>query len=427
MKQKLLIVLLSFSLTMSIYAQQAPATAFSYRVPVTDGWVFYGKQVPSIRVIAEKSNGTVHVVTVRLDITTDTHSPVGSLSQQVHLSQGDSTCLTFAFTPPAPGFYRLSLSECTKEGNIPVKTFNVGYEPTAIVSLPDTPPDFVSFWDQTKAELQQVAPEYKLEQLTSDTNIARKLYRVSMKSWGGVEISGYYSVPAQIKKGKKVPAIIYYMGYGSKPWIPGGNPGCAEFVLSTRGQGLQQPTNSYGDWITYKLDAKEAYYYRGAFMDLIRAVDFIASRPEIDASRIAAEGGSQGGAFTLIACALDHRLRVGAPTIPFLSDYRDYFNIVSWPGNVIKKRQQELGLSDEQLYLTLSYFDVKNFAGMIQCPIIMGVGLQDPVCPPHTNFAGFNRILAEKAYYIYPLNEHSTPPAWDEAKEAFYRKHGLFE
>jgi cephalosporin-C deacetylase len=319
---------------------------------------------------------------------------------------------------PEPGFYRCRLTEKTNSGSVEIKRFNIGYEPTAIVSLPDAPSDLKAFWDETKAELAKVEPEYKLTLIPDSSDNRRKLYLVTMKSFGGVEISGYYSTPA--KKGK-YPAIISYMGYGSKPWVPSGTPGYVEFVLSVRGQALQEPNNIYGDWITYGLDAKENYYYRGAFMDLVRAIDFIASRPEVNTAQIFAEGGSQGGAFSLAACALDNRICAAAPTIPFLSDYPDYFKIVHWPAQPILNKQREMGLSDEHLYTLLSYFDIKNLAGWIQCPIIMGVGLQDEVCPPHTNFAGFNRIPSEKKYYIYPLNGHNTPESWWNAHLDFFK------
>ncbi len=85
------------------------------------------------------------------------------------------------------------------------------------------------------------------------------------------------------------------------------NPDFVEFVLSVRGQGLNEPTDVYGDWITYGLSSKETYYYRGAFMDLIRGIDFVASCNEVDTRNIFAEGGSQDGAFTLVACTLAGR------------------------------------------------------------------------------------------------------------------------
>ena len=68
-----------------------------------------------------------------------------------------------------------------------------------------------------------------------------------------------------------------------------------EFVLSTRGQGLNEPANTYGDWAVYGLGDRDSFYYRGAFMDLIRAIDFVCTLPEVDQRYIFAEGGSQGG------------------------------------------------------------------------------------------------------------------------------------
>ncbi len=410
---------MAFSTGRILAQSEQKKTLFDYRVERISDWVFYAPEEPVISVIAE-NNREASTAVIALEVLTDKREPVYSFSQTVTLQKGDSTrvCFNFALTP---GFYRCRLSEKQGDnGKAEIRNFNIGYEPERIISLPDYRPDLKAFWDHAKEELAQVAPEYQLE-LIPDTfhNANRKLYLVKMKSLGGIEISGYYSVP--VKKGK-YPAVISYMGYGSKPWMPGGTPDRVEFVLSVRGQALQQPVNTYGDWITYRLDSKDAYYYRGAFMDLIRAIDFVVSRPEVETQAIFAEGGSQGGAFTLAAAALDNRLCAVAPTIPFLSDYRDYFKIVGWPGNVILNKQRELGLSDDQLYETLSYFDVKNLAGWIKCPVIMGVGLQDEVCPPHTNFSGYNLIRAEKEYRIYPLNGHGTPESWWTTKEAFFAK-----
>ncbi len=416
MKRILLIAALSVGM-LAAYAQSDKTetiTRFDYRVKLTNDWVFYAPQHPLLQIVIVNKD-TASQAVVQLEVATDQRSPLSAFSQSVALQKGDSTQVDFSFTLPAPGFYRCLLTEDGRE----VKRFNIGYEPENIVSLPDNQPDLKAFWDRAKSELAQVAPEYQLTLIPDSSNQVRKLYRMKMRSLGGVEITGFYSTPT--KKGK-YPAIISYMGYGSKPWAPGGNPEYVEFVLSVRGQALNQPTNPYGDWITYCLNDRDNYYYRGAFMDLVRAIDFVSSRPEVRADAIFAEGGSQGGAFSLAAAALDGRLRAIAPTIPFLSDYTDYFRIVHWPADPILRRQKELGLSDADLYRVLSYFDIKNLAGWIQCPVIMGVGLQDEVCPPHTNFAGYNRISSEKQYFIYPLNGHNTPGSWQQEKMNFFRK-----
>jgi cephalosporin-C deacetylase-like acetyl esterase len=113
----------------------------------------------------------------------------------------------------------------------------------------------------------------------------------------------------------------------------------------------------------------------------------------------------------MAACALDHRIAVAAPTIPFLSDYRDYFEIVQWPGSDIHEYMNNHPEAKwDDVFKVLSYFDIKNLAPWISCPVIMAAGLQDETCPPHTNFAGYNQITSEKEYRIYKDYGHNTPP-----------------
>jgi Acetyl esterase (deacetylase) len=215
------------------------------------------------------------------------------------------------------------------------------------------------------------------------------------------------------------------MSYEATGYYPNvnANPGYAEFVLSIRGQGFLMPGNIYNNWIVWGLDSKENYYYRGAYMDLVRGVDFLVSRPEIDSERIVAEGGSQGGALTMAACALDHRIAAGAPQVPFLSDFRDYFEIVDWPRSRFDRYlEQHPNDNWDRIYDLLSYFDIKNLSPRIKCPIIMGVGLQDNICPPHTNFAGYNQITGEKNYRIYHDQWHSVGAGWREFRTEFFNR-----
>ena len=398
-----------------------------YQLPLTvritdEDWVFEGTPRATIGLATENQLGKNVKITIGLKMTTDDYQPVSETSKALKIKQHQSGLALFDVDIPAPGFYRCT-AWAEKEGikGEEVK-FNIGYEPEKIVSPVDTLPGFAEFWQTTRAELDQVKPNFRMTLLKEKSGSVRDLYQVTMQSLGDVTIEGYYAVP---KVPGKFPVIISYMGYGSDPWLPGGdnNPDFAEFVLSTRGQGIQKATNTYGDWILHGLDSQENYYYRGAFMDLLRAIDFVASRPEIDAEKIVAEGGSQGGAFTLAACALDDRIKAAAPTIPFLSDYRDYFKIAPWPVSTFTDYLKENpDKSWEDIYQLLSFFDVKNLAPMIQCPILMAVGLQDDVCPPHTNFAVYNQVTSEKGYYIFPDQGHSVPHNWNEIRMAFFKE-----
>lgn len=398
-----------------------------YKLPLAtqiqdEDWIFEGEPSAAIGISILNETGKTVRTDVSLTVTTDDYQPVGETIKKVTLGKNDSSTIIFNLSFPTPGFYRCTA--CAIKDGVKGEglKFNIGYEPEKIVSPVDAHPDFEEFWKITRAGLDQVAPDYRLELLKDKSTGARNLYHVKMQSFGNVTIEGYYAVP---KAPGKYPVIVGYMGYGSDPWMPGSesNPGFAEFVLSVRGQGIQMAGNTYGKWIVHGLDSKENYYYRGAFMDLVRAIDFVASRPEVDAGKIVAEGGSQGGAFTLAACALDPRIKAAAPAIPFLSDYPDYFRIAPWPASDFKQYLKENPARTwDEVYSILSYFDVKNLAPRIKCPILMAAGLQDDVCPPHTNFASYNQITAEKKYFVFPDQGHSVPDDWYRIRMDFFKE-----
>ncbi|MGN0206145.1 MAG: acetylxylan esterase [Muribaculaceae bacterium] len=383
-------------------------------------WWWTAPETPEITLSVVNDSCESVSCNVQLTVATDMKEPVSSMSQRVNVSKNDSTELLFGLQL-TPGFYRCGVSV---DGN-EVKSFNIGYEPENIVSLPDSQCDFEQFWRAALDELSKVEPCYTVTEEKDKSNNTGRVYLVEMLSLGGDTIRGYLTVPRKCDKKHRFPVIVHYMGYGSTPWFahPDSHPDFIEFVLSSRGQGLNKPGNKYGDWVVSGLESKDTYYYKGAFADLVRALDFVSQLPEADTRNIFAEGGSQGGAFTLAACALDSRIRAAAPWIPFLNDYPHYFKIVHWPAEPILKKQKELGMSDEQLYSILSYFDIKNHARNIKCPILMGVGLQDPVCPPHTNFAGYNLIPSPKRFVIYPHCGHDTEhPQWDNLQIEFFKE-----
>ncbi len=357
---------------------------------------------------------------MELEIRTDFGEPVITLSQTAELHKGGAE-LNFTLDP-APGFYNAVLYLVKNGVRTELTRTNLGFNPTLIISDQDKQPDFDSFWAGTLAELAAVDMEPELTLLKEHSNDVREAFRVEMKSFGGETVSGLLYVP--VAEGK-YPAMISYMGYGSEVWYadPSSNPQMIEFVLCIRNQAFNRKPGEKDDWCTRGLESKETYYYRGAFADAVRAIDFVCSLEKTDTSRVFANGESQGGALTLVAASLDHRLKAIAPSAPFLNDYRDYFALAGWPGEPIIAAAKAKGMSEDEMYRVLSYFDVKNFTDKIQCPVLMAIGLQDPVCPPHTNFAGYNHIKTEKSWICYPFAGHNVwqQPGWPEAKDEFLR------
>ncbi len=359
---------------------------------------------------------------LELDITTDLKANAGTYENEVEFIDNEAVA-EFSIVLE-PGFYSAVLYLVENGDKTELTRSNIGINPELIVSPQDKQPDFDAFWEQTLKELAAVAPEYRRTLLKEHSNSVRRTYRVDMKSLGGEDVCVVLTEP--VKDGK-YPVMVNYMGYGSNPWYadPSSNPEMIEIQVCIRNQALNRLPDEKDDWCTRGLEDKNSYYYRGAFADAVRAIDFVCSLEKADTEHILVQGESQGGALTLVVASLDNRIRAIAPSAPFLSDYKDYFAIVHWPGEPVIAAAKAKGISDEDMYRTLSYFDVKNFTDKIECPVLMAIGLQDPVCPPHTNFAGYNHIKTEKSWICYPYAGHNVweQPGWPVAKEDWFEQY----
>jgi cephalosporin-C deacetylase len=363
-----------------------------------------------------------------LKITTDFGEEFASKYQEVAVKMKSTGHFIFRIRDLRPGFYRATLSLESKMGN-KKHSFNFGYEPEKIVSPADPQPDFAEFWQRAKAELATVDPQFRMLRVDSLCTDKKNVYLVEMRSLGNALIRGWYQVP--VKPGT-YPAIMQVPGYSSimVPSYVNYGDDIIGFGLNIRGHGnsTDDVNPGFPGYILTNLHDKEKYIYRGAYMDCVRGIDFLYSRPEIDKSRIAVEGASQGGALTFATAALNNdRIAVCAPQVPFLSDFRDYFRVATWPGNeFVELVENQKKLTWDQVFYTLSYFDIKNLAHMIKTPMIMGVGLIDDVCPPHINFAAYNLVTAEKKYIVYPKAGHGLPEDFYRAKMEWIRtKFGL--
>ena len=394
-------------------------------VPVEHDWVYTGKGACKLDVnlSSETSGGRL---VLSLDLVTDTslmskhRDTVLTVTRDVRLRKG-ARSLTLNMGKLAPGFYQVNLSVQGAEASFkPQRVFNIGVRPEEIVSPQDKQPDFDEFWNATLAELAKVPvdAEYTLDPEHSDS--LRSTYIVKFKSFGGETVGGILCKP---NKPGKYTTYIDYLGYGANIiWYePSAAPQTVEFLLSVRDQGIFKRKGHYR-WIDRGLESKEEFYYRGAFCDVVRAIDFVSSLDCVDPDYLFARGESQGGAFTFISVSLDHRIKACAPSVPFLADYPDYWRIVRWPMWEVFEECDKKGISRDELMTMLSYFDIKNFADRIECPMLMAFGLQDGTCPPHTNFAAYNLVPAPKEYYCGPLLGHGLwcDKDWYAARAAWF-------
>lgn len=347
--------------------------------------------------------------TIRIDwrIMTDTWMPLMEMDIPLKISGGSTRR---AYTPwfeyPGPGFYRISASTGRKaDGNS--SEIVVGIDPEDITTIVDSESDFEAFWNESLNALADIEPDITLTEETREASAKTTLYRVEMTSWDGLRVRGWLEVPKQ--KGK-FPTLIRVPGYRSVREPIDRYDDMVIFSFNPRSHGESDDTTLEPEldfWVRGLYDHHD-YFYRGAYLDCIRAVDFLMTRKEVDRKKIAIWGGSQGGGFAFATAALDDRIDLCIADIPWMSEWPGYFAITHWP-EISDWMANHPEQNWESMLRTLSYFDTKNMAERISCPVIMSVGLQDDICPPMTSFMTYNLVKSNKEYTVYRDTGHWYP------------------
>jgi len=121
--------------------------------------------------------------------------------------------------------------------------------------------------------------------------------RFTYRSVGNLEIEGWLMKPFGYQPGRKYPVVLYIHGgphsaYG-EGWFDEFQNLAAQgmFVLFTNPRG----SSNYGAAFTYSTRGR---WGLEDYEDLMKAVDLVAARPDVDAAKLGASGGSYGGFMT---------------------------------------------------------------------------------------------------------------------------------
>ena len=295
--------------------------------------------------------------------------------------------------------------------------------------------DFERFWQQTLEEAQAFPLQARFEPLEAGLRTLQ-VFDVTFNGFGGQPVKGWFLLPAQ--RSGPLPCVVEYIGYGGgrgfpSDWLLWASAGFAHFVMDTRGQGsawrkgdtpdlfAQGGNPSFPGFMTQGVLDPKTYYYRRVFTDAVRAVQAACTHPAVDASRIAATGGSQGGGITLAVGGLAPQVSVLMPDVPFLCHYRRASEITdaapySELGRYCMVHRDKI----EQVFETLSYFDGLNFAARSRARALFSVALMDEICPPSTVFAAYNHFAGPKEIRVYTYNHHEGGEAYQTQEKLRY-------
>jgi len=287
------------------------------------------------------------------------------------------------------------------------------------------PKDFDAFWKARLAEIAAMPREAKLEEVASPTK-GVKLYSVRLNCPGGTGFTtGYLSVP---EKPGKYMGVASFMGYGAS-WGKGGYlpphsvPTTAiRFFVTAHGFELGREdayykaarkaagSNGYGHGFDPVQNARpETCYFCGMAQRVIRAVEYLKTRPEWDGRELVVVGGSQGSLQAMWCAAFVSGVTEARLSVPWLCDV----------GNTEEGRNHRSWFP--KWAPGLDYFDQVNVAKRVPagCKVVISeIGLGDYTAPPCGSTIMSAALKCKKQVtWIQGATHGYTPPKPEKYRE----------
>ena len=295
------------------------------------------------------------------------------------------------------------------------------------------PADFDAYWDRALAEMHAVDPDVELRPAAFAAPFA-ECFDMYFTGVGGARV--YAKLLRPRAAAAPHPAVLAFHGYSGSggDWtdkLAYAAMGFTVAALDCRGQGGRSEdaggvkgNTLHGHIIRGLDDGPDKLLFRQIFLDTAELARIVMAMDDVDAARVGAMGGSQGGGLTLACAALEPGIARAAPVYPFLSDYKRVWKIDQDTGAYVElkdyfRRFDPRHEREDDVWTRLGYIDVQYLAPRIKAQVMLAVGLRDTVCPPSTQFAAYNKIASPKSLVLYPDFGHETLPGHSDATFQF--------
>lgn len=340
-------------------------------------------------------------------------------------------------TRQKPGFTDLRMT-VNIDGKAYKHHIKVGFSVDKIQPWTKEPKDFMAFWQKNVDEVRKRPVKYTAEEAKEycTEKMTCRLLKVDVD--GQHSVYAYLFIPRNAKKGG-CPAVLCPPGAGIKTIKDPlrhryyGEGGCIRMEMEIHGidprlseKTFKEISSAFNDrnggYIAEGMDHRDRSYMKHVYLSLVRCLDVLTSLDEWDGKNLVLQGGSQGGALSIVAAALDRRVNLCVVNHPALSDMGAYSEKGITGGYPNYRPSQNLYTPDR--LQTMAYYDVVNFARhLTACKVYMTWGYNDVTCSPTTSYAVWNTLKCEKEPLITPINEHWTSDATEYGQYEWIMKH----
>ena len=294
------------------------------------------------------------------------------------------------------------------------------------------PADFDQFWAEAKAKLATVTFDDSNVELVDVTpsNIASSytIYAAKVPCFGPRPVTGWLTVPKNLPAGG-VPIQATFDGYGcatTAPKVPTYGAGqLVRFAVNAHGYDMighdDQYYQDFSDYINYTNrtfngtrygyavapqdydNPTNTYFYYMA-MRVMRAFDYLKTRPEWNGTDVYASGGSQGGLQTMWAGGLVEGITKISPSITWGCDIG-----CPWNGQGPYPSRTWGIPSVPGAY----YFDSALHAKRVPRDCIANItrlGMGDYTCPPRGVLLSYYNMKCQVSAYLVQGSDHGYVP-----------------
>jgi len=183
----------------------------------------------------------------------------------------------------------------------------------------------------------------------------------------------------------------------------------------------QMDTGALKDYCAIGREDRESSYFLRMYLSCYRAADYLARRPDWDGRTLVVTGGSQGGQQTLVTAAIHPRVSAALANIPAGCDSAaaDAGRLAGFPWAQQATADPAVAARVRE---AARYFDVANFAPRVTCPVLVGMGGIDTVCPAPGIYAALNRMTCPQEIVLMPAMGHmGVHEAYGARAEAWMR------
>ena len=275
--------------------------------------------------------------------------------------------------------------------------------------------DFEAFWEGEIHALREVPLSVKRRELALPYKTFSS-YEIVFNAHDGTEVTAYFCVP-NTYRGEKLPCVALYHGgggmFGIQPEFVA--TGVCTFSMDCRTQGgktsdqasYEYMDDYHGGIMSHGLLDEHNFYMRNLYLDAVRAIDVIATLPEVDAERIVAHGQSQGGALSIVAAAFSGKVKKAYPTVPSYSCLQQRVENGSGVFASVKSYLTLYPSHTDRALKTVSYFDINNIVSFLKVPVDFFLGLTDPACLPPFVYSPYAHTDSPKKITIAPFTPHT--------------------